>query len=70
LFPTEIDVSVSRSELGKYWAEIITFPNCFTEADSFSGLIEMINDAVRTYFEIPKKYLSFMPNYISPIVQN
>jgi hypothetical protein len=67
LFPAEITVNVHRSELGKYCAEITTYPGCFTEADSFSGLIEMVNDAARTYFEIPKKYLSFMPNYMPPI---
>ena len=27
----------------------------------------MANDAVRTYFGIPAKYLSFMPDYLAPI---
>ena len=67
LFPGEINVEVHRSECGEFCAEVTTFPGCFTEADTFSGLIEMVNDAVRTYFEIPKKYLSFMPDYLAPI---
>lgn len=67
LFPSEICVSVIRSEDGKFCAEIKNYLNCFTEASSFSELIEMINDAVRTYFEIPKKYISFMPNYFPSI---
>lgn len=27
----------------------------------------MINDAMMTYFEIPEKYISFMPNYLAPL---
>ncbi len=67
LFPDKIVVRVHRSECGKFCAEIITFPGCFTEADTFSGLIEMVNDAVKTYFEIPGKYHSFMPEYLAPV---
>jgi len=67
LFPHEITARIHRSENGKYCAEVITFPGCFTESDTFSGLIEMVNDAVRTYFEIPEKYLSFMPDYLASI---
>lgn len=66
-FPNQITVKIFRSECGKFCAEIITFKGCFTEADTFSGLLEMINDAVKTYFEIPEKYLSFMPEYIATI---
>ena len=56
-----------RSESGKFCAEIITYSGCFTEADTFSGLIEMVNNTIGTYFEIPEKYLSFMPGYLPPI---
>lgn len=67
LFPNKVVVRAHRSERGKFCAEIITFPGCFTESDTFSGLIEMVNDAVKTYFEIPEKYYSFMPEYLAPI---
>ncbi|MEK7665162.1 MAG: hypothetical protein AAB361_03400 [Patescibacteria group bacterium] len=67
LFPSQIIAKVHRSKSGKFCAEIITYQGCFTEADTFSGLIEMVNDAVRTYFEIPEKYLSFMPDYLPSI---
>jgi predicted RNase H-like HicB family nuclease len=67
LFPDKIVVKVHRSECGKFCSEIVTFPGCLTESDTFSGLIEMINDAVKTYFEIPEKYHSFMPEYLAPI---
>lgn len=67
LFPPRVTVKVRRLERGKFCAEIINFPGCFTEAGTFYELIEMINDAIRTYFEIPEKYLSFMPEYLSTI---
>jgi len=67
LFPSEITVKVHRSQDGKYCAEIITYKGCFTESETFSGLIEMVNDAIKTYFEIPSKYFSFMPDYLPPL---
>src|SRR3989339_1864650 len=67
LFPSLVTVKVRRSECGKFCVEIITFPGCFTEADTFYGLIEMVNDAIRTYFEVPEKYSSFMPEYLCPV---
>lgn len=65
-FPSEVSVSIKRSEDGGFVAEITTFPGCFTQADSFSELIENVNDAVLTYFEIPEKYLKLMPSYCPP----
>ena len=62
LFPREISVTIEKYEDG-FLANIKTFEDCFTEASSFSELIEMVNDAVRTHLEIPEKYLSLMPTY-------
>jgi predicted RNase H-like HicB family nuclease len=67
LFPRTIMVQVIRSEDGGFCAEIGTFPGCFTEANTFSELIEMINDAVRTYLDIPGAYAPFVPNYLPPL---
>lgn len=67
LFPKEIAVKIHRSEDGGFIAEVSTFPGVITEADTFSELIEMVNDAVRTYFEVPKKYISFVPSYLPSI---
>ena len=67
LFPKSVQVSIRRSKDGGFVAIIKTFPSCITEADSFSELIEMVNDAVRTYFEVPKKYSPFMPTYLPPL---
>lgn len=67
LFPAEVEVQVRRSEDGGFVAEILTFPGVITEADTFAELIEMVNDAVMSYFEVPEKYASFVANYIPSI---
>ncbi len=67
LFPEEVTVSVRRSEDGGFSAEILSYTKTFTEADTFSELIEMINDALYTYFEVPEKYISYMPTYLPPV---
>ncbi|OGZ52635.1 MAG: hypothetical protein A3B25_00355 [Candidatus Ryanbacteria bacterium RIFCSPLOWO2_01_FULL_48_26] len=67
LFPDEIRVNIARSENGDFTARIDTFKGLFTEGSNFSELIEMVNDAVKTYYEVPKKFISYMPNYIPPL---
>jgi len=67
LFPSKIAVSVERSDNGDFLATIHTFKGLFTEGRSFSELMEMVNDAVKTYFEIPEKYIPYMPNYVPPL---
>ena len=69
LFPDKIIVEITRSEDGGFCADIHTFPGCFTEADTFSELIEMVNDCAKVYFNIPQKYFSFMPDFIPPITE-
>jgi len=63
LFPKEIKVLVRRGDDGRYCAEIITYEGCFTEGKTFAELTEMINDAVRTYLDIPEEYFQYMPEY-------
>lgn len=67
LFPREIRVGVVRSENGDFVAQINTFRGLFTEGSNFSELIEMVNDAVKTYYEVPEKFIPYMPNYIPPL---
>lgn len=65
LFPAEILVKVSRAEEGGFCAEVhINNEVLYTDAESISELIDMINDAVRTYFEIPVEFVSYMGEYI------
>lgn len=67
LFPRTIEVRVNLSQEGGYYIEILTFPGCFTQAETFAELIEMVNDAVATVLEVPKKYLPYMPTYMPPL---
>ena len=67
LFPSKISVNVSRTDEGEFLASIDTLHGFITEGNNFSELIEMVNDAVKTYFEIPKKFIPYMPNYVPPI---
>lgn len=67
VFPASVLVQVQRSRDGGFVAEVKTFPGCFTEADTFSELIEMANDVVKTYLDVPLKYLPFMPSYMPPL---
>jgi len=67
LFPKKIGVKVVLCGEGGFCAEIVTFPGCITQAETFSELIEMVNDAVATVLEIPRKYLPYMPSYMPPL---
>jgi predicted RNase H-like HicB family nuclease len=67
LFPSSINVSIHRTESGEFVARINTFKGFMTEGKTFSELIEMVNDAVKTYFEIPEKFISYMPSYVPSI---
>lgn len=67
LLPNTVDVNVLISKDGGFCAEIITFPGCITQAETFSELIEMVNDAVFTVLEVPRKYLPYMPTYMPPL---
>ena len=66
-FSDKILVKVGRSEDGGFYSEIITYPGCYTQAEGFSELIGMINDCVKTYFNVPDKYIQYMPEYLVPI---
>jgi predicted RNase H-like HicB family nuclease len=66
-FPKEISVAIKQTENDCFFAKITNFKGCITEASTFSELIEMVNDCVRTYFEVPKKYLIHMPTYLPPV---
>ena len=67
LFPRAVKVKVSLSEEGGFCVKVITFPGCLTQAETFSELIEMVNDAVATILEVPRKYLPYMPTYMPPV---
>lgn len=55
MLPQQITVVTRATDEG-FIAEIKEFPNCYTQAETFSELVEMVNDAVFTYLEIPQEY--------------
>lgn len=59
LLPRQITVITTKTKEG-FVAEIKELSHCYTQADNFFELIEMVNDAVFTYFDVPKKYLRDM----------
>ena len=67
LFPKTIEVLVNSSPEGGFYAQIKNFPACYTQAETFAELIEMVNDVVITALEIPEKYIPFMRTYIPPV---
>ena len=66
-FPKRISVRAGRSLDGGFVAEITTFPGCHTQAETLSELIDMVNDCIKTYMEIPVKHYPFMPTYLPPV---
>lgn len=66
-FPKEIGVAVRRSEDGGFVAQVLEPRGVITEANTFSELIEMVNDAVYSYLDVPEKFASFMPSYMPPV---
>ncbi len=66
-FPRQINVSIRYGEDWSFVARINDYPGCITEGNTFSELIEMVNDCLYTYFGIPLKYLGFMPTYLPKV---
>ena len=61
--PNSIKVKIGKSKDGGYWVKILTLPGCFTQAEDTEELFIMVNDAVYTYFDIPEKYIPYLPKY-------
>ena len=66
-FPQQVCLKVRRSADGDFVAAVADFPGVVTEGDTLSELIDMVNDAIWTYFGVPLKYRAFMPGYIPPL---
>ena len=63
ILPSKLEVEIHRAQDGM-WAKVKNLPGCVTQADSFTELIEMINDAVFTYLEIPERYRTGLGFYL------
>ena len=54
LMPDQLTLEIHKTEEG-LWAKVKELPNCYTQGKSFFELIEMVNDAIYVYLDIPKK---------------
>jgi len=53
--PDKLKVNILKSESGGFTAILADYPGCITYADSLSQLIDNLNDAILTYFEVPRE---------------
>lgn len=63
LMPSQITMEIHKTDEG-FWAKVKELPNCYTEAKDFFGLVEMVNDAIYTYLEIPNKFKKTIGFYL------
>ena len=63
LLPSRITVEVEKTDEG-FYAKILELENCYTQADSFSELVEMVNDAVFSYLDIPEEHQEKLGLYL------
>ncbi len=64
--PDNISVSITPSQDGGYIVNISDLKGCITQAENGKEIFEMVNDALYTYFEVPKDYQPFMPAFFPP----
>lgn len=53
--PDQLDFLIEITNDGWFIAESKNFPGLFTQARSKEELLDMVNDAILTYFGVPKK---------------
>ena len=53
--PDFLNVYIKKSKDGGYWVEVKNLPGCFTQVNNGKELFRMVNDAISTYYEIPKR---------------
>ena len=63
LLPSRITVTTTRTDQGLY-AKVEELPHCYTQADTLVELIEMLNDAMFCYLDIPEEYHSALGFYV------
>ena len=64
VLPRTLSVDIYRAAEGGFWAKIRALPGCNTQGEDFIDLVDMINDAVFTYFDIPQKMRSGLGRYV------
>lgn len=65
--PHKLSVEIHKAEEGGFWAKVRELPGCNTQGDNFTDLVDMINDAIFTYFDVPQKIRGFLGYYIPQV---
>lgn len=63
LMPHQLTLEIQKSE-EVFWAKVKELPYCYTQAKDFFELIEMVNDTVYTYLEIPDAFRKMIGFYV------
>mgnify|MGYP001568014801 FL=1 len=68
--PAGLTVIVRKTDEG-FYAKVKELPNCYTQAATVAALVEMINDAIFTHFDVPENYrgrlgLMYLPEVKKP----
>lgn len=53
--PKELKIIVHIEPDGGFWAEFPDLPGCYTQGDNLSLLTSQIQDALLTYYDVPKE---------------
>ncbi|MBI4137884.1 MAG: type II toxin-antitoxin system HicB family antitoxin [Candidatus Sungbacteria bacterium] len=67
LLPRKLSVDIHRAEEGGFWAKVRELPGCNTQGEDFIDLVDMINDAIFTYFDVPQKMRNALGHYVPEI---
>lgn len=69
ILPEKLEIEIHRAQEGGFWAKVKNLPGCNTQGENFFDLIEMINDAVFTYFEVPERLRKNLWFYVPKLFQ-
>jgi predicted RNase H-like HicB family nuclease len=61
--PETVTVHVTHDEHG-FGARVKELPHCYTQADSYLELVQMLNDAIFTYLDIPSELIGKVGYYM------
>ena len=64
ILPRTLAVDIYRAEEGGFWAKVKSLPGCNTQGEDFVDLVDMINDAIFTYFNVPQKIRNALGHYV------
>jgi predicted RNase H-like HicB family nuclease len=67
--PDVISVLIEKDENGGYFAKITNFngDNVVTQAQTGRELVEMVNEAMYDYLDIPQQYREYLGYFMPPI---